>query len=98
MGRRDAPVEVVAALEERRPSLGGMIVQTEPKRHYPYGALVSHLLGYVGEISEEEMESGDIAGARLGALVGRGGLEGKTEAGEAHEDKPEDRAGVFLRL
>ncbi len=72
---RDAPFEVVAALEERRPSLRGMIVQTEPKRHYPYGELVSHLLGYVGEISEEEMESGGIIGARLGALVGRGGLE-----------------------
>lgn len=75
MVMRDAPFEVVAALEERRPSLKGMIMQTEPKRHYPYGELVSHLLGYVGEISEEEMESGGIVGARLGALVGRGGLE-----------------------
>ena len=75
MVMRDAPFEVVAALEERRPSLRGMIVRTEPKRHYPYGELVSHLLGYVGEISEEEMESGGIIGARLGALVGRGGLE-----------------------
>lgn len=75
MVMRDAPFEVVAALEERRPSLRGMIMQTEPKRHYPYGELVSHLVGYVGEISEEEMESGGIVGARLGALVGRGGLE-----------------------
>lgn len=72
---RDAPFAVVAALEERRPSLPGMIVQTEPKRNYPYGELVSHVLGYVGEVSEEELESGRIAGARLGALVGRGGLE-----------------------
>ena len=72
---RDAPFTVVAALEERRPSLPGMIVQTEPKRNYPYGELVSHVLGYVGEISEDELESGEVAGAHLGALVGRGGLE-----------------------
>ncbi|MCH7683729.1 MAG: hypothetical protein IIB35_08485, partial [Gemmatimonadetes bacterium] len=32
---RDAPFEMVATLEERKPSFPGLIVQTEPKRHYP---------------------------------------------------------------
>lgn len=72
---RDAPFEVVATLEERKSSLAGMIVQTEPKRRYPHGDIVSHLLGYVGEVSETELATRDFAGARMGALVGRGGLE-----------------------
>ena len=72
---RDAPFEIVAALEEHKPSLPGMIIQTEPKRRFPYGELVSHLVGYVGEVSEDELADGRFAGARLGTLVGRGGLE-----------------------
>ena len=74
---RDAPFEVVATLEERKSSFPGLIVQTEPKRHYPHGDVVSHLLGYVGEVSKEELASRSIAGARMGSLVGRGGLEGQ---------------------
>lgn len=74
---RDAPFEMVATLEERKPSFPGLIVQTEPKRHYPHGDIVSHLLGYVGEVSEEELASRRFVGARMGSLVGRGGLEGQ---------------------
>jgi penicillin-binding protein 2 len=74
---RDAPFEVVATLEERKSSFPGMIVQTEPKRFYPRGDIVSHLLGHVGEVSETELAARDFAGARMGALVGRGGLEGQ---------------------
>ena len=74
---RDAPFAVVAALEERKSSFPGMIMQTEPKRSYPHADIVSHLLGYVGEVSEEELAGRQFARARLGTLVGRGGLEGR---------------------
>jgi penicillin-binding protein 2 len=74
---RDAPFEVVAALEERKSSFPGLIVQTEPKRQYPHADIVSHLLGYVGEVSEDELATGQFARARMGTLVGRGGLESR---------------------
>ena len=74
---RDAPFAVVAALEERKSSFPGMIMQTEPKRSYPHGDIVSHLLGHVGEVSEDELAGQQFARARLGTLVGRGGLEGQ---------------------
>ena len=73
----DVPFEVVAALEERKSSFPGMIVQTEPKRHYPHADIVSHLLGHVGEVSEAELADRQFARARMGTLVGRGGLEGQ---------------------
>ncbi len=72
---RDAPLEVVSALEERRVAIPGLVVQTEPKRRYPHGELVAHTLGYVSEITEEELASRRFEGARLGTLVGRSGLE-----------------------
>ena len=74
---RDAPFEVVAVLVERKSSFPGMIVQTEPKRHYPHADIVSHLLGHVGEVSEAELADRQFARARMGTLVGRGGLEGQ---------------------
>lgn len=73
--RRDVPFETVAALEERRVTIRGLVIQTEPKRHYPHGESIAHVLGYVAEITEEELASERFAGARLGMQVGRDGLE-----------------------
>ena len=72
---RDAPFEVVSALEERRPWMPGLVVRTEPKRRYPFGPVTAHVVGYVGEISEEEYRAARRQGARFGMLVGRGGVE-----------------------
>lgn len=80
--QRDAPFDAIATLEERRPAFPGLIIQTEPKRRYPQGDLTAHVLGYVGEISEEELNAARrrTGNARLGALVGRGGLEDEYDA------------------
>lgn len=73
--RRDAPFDLVSALEERRVVIPGLVTQAEPKRRYPFGAAAAHVVGYVGEISEDELASDTIPGARPGLLVGRDGLE-----------------------
>ncbi len=86
--RRDAPFEVVSALEEQRPWNPGLVIQSDPKRRYPYGAVVAHALGYVGEITEEELRGGMFRGARGGTLVGRDGLE------QYHDDRLRGRDGV----
>ena len=71
----DAPFTVVSALEERRVAIPGLLIQAEPKRSYPDTAIVSHLVGYVGEVTEGERATRRFAAVRLGGLVGKDGLE-----------------------
>ncbi|HLB55170.1 MAG TPA: penicillin-binding transpeptidase domain-containing protein, partial [Gemmatimonadales bacterium] len=55
--------------------LPGLVVQTEPRRIYSGGAAVAHLVGYVGEVSEDELKRGRFPGSRMGSIVGQDGLE-----------------------
>ena len=71
----DAPFSVVSALEERRVAIPGLLIQAEPKRSYPDTAVVAHLIGYVGEVTEGERATKRFAQVRLGGLVGKDGLE-----------------------
>ncbi len=71
----DAPFSVVSALEERRVAIPGLLIQAEPKRYYPDTALVAHLVGYIGEVTEVERTTRRFATVRLGGLVGKYGLE-----------------------
>lgn len=73
--RRDAPFDLVSALEERRVLIPGLVIQAEPKRRYPFGPIAAHVVGYVAEITEAELAAGAVRGARPGLLVGRDGLE-----------------------
>jgi penicillin-binding protein 2 len=71
----DVPFTVVSALEERRVAIPGLLIQAEPKRSYPDTAIVAHLVGYVGEVTEGERGTKRFAQVRLGGLVGKDGLE-----------------------
>ncbi len=79
MLRRDAPFKVRAGVEEEKPDLPGIEVQMEPIRHYLNGSLGAHLLGYAGEVNQEEMEKRAEHGYRLGDLIGRTGVESAYE-------------------
>jgi penicillin-binding protein 2 len=72
--------ETVSRLEERRAVLPGLVIQSEPRRYYPDGEAVSHLVGYVGEVSERDLETDRFPGAQLGTVVGRAGLEQEYDA------------------
>ena len=71
----NAPFDLVAELEERRLEIPGLFIQTEPRRHYPDSSAAAHLLGTVGEVTEDERATPRYAGLRLGALVGKTGIE-----------------------
>ncbi len=86
--KRDVPFDVVSALEEQRPWNPGLVIQSDPKRRYPEGPVLAHALGYVGEITEEELRSGTHRGARGGTLLGRDGLE------QQYDDRLRGRDGV----
>ncbi len=73
--RRDVPKEVVAAVEESRMDLPGVLVEIEPVRQYIYRDLAAHLLGYLGEISDAELRSLRAQGYGPGELIGKDGIE-----------------------
>jgi len=79
MLREDAPFRVLAAVEESRAELPGVEVQIQPMRRYPHGRLASHLLGYAGEVTDQELDSLSASGYRLGDLIGRTGVERRYE-------------------
>ena len=70
-----ARFETVSKLEEHRYLLPGLVIQTEPRRIYGAGPAVAHLVGYVGEVNDEDLKKGRYPGSRMGSVVGRDGLE-----------------------
>lgn len=78
----DADFEVVSALEERRADFPDVYIEMRPRRRYPAGASVGHVLGYVGEITAAELtsESFDSARYEQGMVVGKTGVERQYEA------------------
>lgn len=51
----DVSAEVEQFLLERAGEFPGVIVERRSVREYPYGSIAAHLIGYVGEINEEEL-------------------------------------------
>lgn len=77
--RRAVPYAVLAAVEEMRSELPGIDVQVAPIRSYPQGPMAAQLLGYAGEINDQELEKRADKGYRLGDLIGKTGLERRYE-------------------
>jgi penicillin-binding protein 2 len=77
--KSDITREELAAVETRRLDLPGVVVDVVIRRNYPYKNLASHLIGYLGEISPEELEKEEFAAHKLGYLVGKYGIEQKFE-------------------
>jgi len=67
--------EEVSHIEARKIELPELILQVEPKRSYPHGQLASHVLGYLQELSPEDIQSGLYPDRHLGDLIGRTGIE-----------------------
>jgi penicillin-binding protein 2 len=71
---QDATLAQVAAVTARRLDfeLPDVIVQEVPTRDYPDQAMAAHLIGYVGEASEDQMGAERLAS---GSIVGQFGVE-----------------------
>lgn len=75
----DATFGQVSSIEERRPEFRRVVVDMRPRRRYPDGRVVAHVVGYVGEISEAELQEPEFAGYDAGRIVGKAGLEREYE-------------------
>ena len=75
----DISMDVVTTIEEHRHELPGVTIDVEPLRYYPYETMAAQLFGYVGEVSEEELDElkakDPNSSVTSGTILGRSGLE-----------------------
>jgi penicillin-binding protein 2 len=67
--------EELATIETHKPNLDGAQVEQRYQRSYLYGNFASHIIGYMGEISEKELASDEYPDAASGDYVGKFGVE-----------------------
>ena len=72
---QDASLAQVAAVAARRLELPGVVLEQTPSRYYPAGQLGAHSFGYVGEITEGQLQQERFSGLRSGDIVGHAGIE-----------------------
>ncbi|PLX48305.1 MAG: penicillin-binding protein 2 [Desulfobulbaceae bacterium] len=73
--KEDVDWETVAFVENHRLELPGIRIEAMPSRKYDYGNLASHLIGYLGEISKQELRTKESSLYMGGDLIGKMGLE-----------------------
>lgn len=73
--KADASDEDVATIEARRLEEPEASVDVVPLRSYPLGAGLAHSLGYVGEISDRQLETSGFEKLEAGSIVGQAGVE-----------------------
>lgn len=76
---RDVSRDQVAKISARRHKLPGIIISVIPAREYAHGELAAHTLGYIREISGEQLKNTLYAGYRMGDVVGQAGIEARYE-------------------
>jgi penicillin-binding protein 2 len=75
---RDAPVAIVAAIEEHYAELPGIEIRTDVKRRYLLNAHASHLFGYRAMVDERDLSTkGDYY--TLNDYIGKTGIEAAYE-------------------
>ncbi|MGD2124607.1 MAG: penicillin-binding protein 2 [Desulfobacteraceae bacterium] len=100
--KRNMSREELAVIETHLFNLAGVMIQVKPQRHYIFKEFASHLIGYLGEISEKQIRSGQYRNNKAGDLIGQYGVE---KAWEKHlngmrggEQIEVDAAGRKLRV
>jgi penicillin-binding protein 2 len=71
----DVPEATAQLIAESADTLPGVEVETEARRQYPEGTLVSQLLGYTGPVSADQLETLSKQGYLPDDLVGKAGIE-----------------------
>jgi len=75
--KEDATLGDIAWVEAHSLEFPSLHIEQRPKRHYPEGGLLAHVLGYVGEISSRQLELPRYQDEsyKPGDLIGKEGLE-----------------------
>jgi penicillin-binding protein 2 len=76
--KRDLSWNEVVAIETHQLDLPGVSLHITPRRSYPHGTELAHLLGFVGQVSPADLTAEPTY--RAGDLIGKRGLEKALEA------------------
>jgi penicillin-binding protein 2 len=72
---REVSEPAMVAIEERKMNLPGVSVRVHPTRSYLDGDVAAHLLGYVSEVSQEQLYREEYRDFQPGETVGQTGVE-----------------------
>ncbi|MFZ5452893.1 MAG: penicillin-binding protein 2 [Thermodesulfobacteriota bacterium] len=75
----DLTWEEMAQVETFQPELPGALIQVQSKREYRQKGRACHVLGYLGEISENQLKSGRYPNYKMGDSLGKCGIEAAWE-------------------
>ncbi len=78
--KEDIGRDLLAAIEVQMYDLPGVVVHVSPRRHYLFKNFAAHLLGYVGEISAQELRYKSYEACKGGDFIGKFGLERSYES------------------
>mgnify|MGYP000178212929 CR=1 FL=1 len=73
--KQQADLETFIQIAEIQKDLPGLYLEVQPLREYPYGNVAAHVLGYVGEITEDELKEAGKKGYLRGDYIGKEGIE-----------------------
>lgn len=71
----DVPMETIAFITEHAIQFEGVEVEARAVREYPHGSVAAHILGYTGNISDEELSQDAFADYLPSDIVGKAGAE-----------------------
>jgi len=71
----DAAPAAVAYISEHPDDFPGVDIRAQAVRQYPKGMLAAHVLGYAGEVSQNDLNSQSMNGYQYGDIVGKAGAE-----------------------
>ena len=74
------PTAEGVTLKEQLAALPGVRFRESSGRRYPQGASLAHAVGYVGEITADQLASPEYAGYEAGAVIGQSGVEAWAES------------------
>lgn len=85
-------LEDVSLIEARKDEFPEIKLEVEPRRYYPFGQTGAHLLGYLQEVSVDEIRTQPEKRWRGGEMVGKSGLE------KQYNDTLTGREGKILEM
>jgi penicillin-binding protein 2 len=83
---QDADKLLISFVRENQDRFPKLRVQTNARRRYRRGAFAAHLLGYVGEVSDDFLAQTNTRGYLPGDIMGKTGIEGVCESYLRGED------------
>lgn len=78
----DLDPTTIARVAERLNELPGVAIEPDTVRLYPKGQLLAHVLGYTGEVTDDELQKARDDGRQMrpGEIIGKTGIERRFDA------------------